>query len=382
MFDPGDLQFSCALLDRLRGGEGNLCFSPLAVRVVFAICYAGARGTTAEEMRRVFRFGNPEGTSRQFATLLGKLAARGAQLGPPVPQWAQGGDGPVLRVASRLWGALGRPLMGDFAEVAARAFGAPLERLDFGLDVEGSRAKINAWVAEATEGKVTELVAPGQVDSATSLVTTSAAYLRARWATPFPEAATQEAPFSSPRGSVMVPTMRQVAQHSYGVSDGVRVLELPYAGGQLAMRVAVPADERGLDTVERHAEKLMALPLRAARLRLSMPRFRCTSRFALEGPLSEMGLASVFRYGLADLSGIDGTRELYVSRVVHEVLVNVDEQGTEAAAATALVARAGAAAGVEPIIDVRIDRPFLFWIVDRPTGTVLFGGRVSDPSAS
>lgn len=380
MPDPGDSQFACALLQHLGADAANVCFSPFSVRTVFALCYLGARGRTADEMREAFRFPPPAETREQFATLLGKLAPRGARVGPAVPQPALASDGPILRFANRLWGATGRPLLEEFTRAAAEAFGAPLEQLDFAHDLEGSRAKINAWVDQATEHKIVDLVARGQVDVATTLVATNAAYLRTRWMDPFPERLTQPAPFFGLERTIEVPMMQQTTHHAYGERHGTQVLELAYNVGEIVMRLAVPRDEKGVAKAAALANELLALPLRQARVHLSMPRFRCESRFNLQEQLSEMGLASVFRYGDADLSGIDGTRELYVSSVVHKAFVNVDENGTEAAAATALLMRAGAAPRPEPPIEVRIDRPFLFWIVYRPTSTVLFAGRVVDPA--
>jgi serpin B len=274
---------------------------------------------------------------------------------------------------------MGRPLLEEFVRAATEAFGAPFEQLDFGRDPEGSRAQINAWVAEATEQKIVDLVARGQVNAETSLVATNAAYLRSQWTRGFPKGLTQPAPFFARRGEVEVPMMEQTANHAYGELRDTHVVELSYAGGDLAMRLAVPSGENGLATAESLASELLTLRLRPNRIRLWMPRFRCESGFTLEKSLSAMGLSSAFRYGDADFSGIDGTRELYVSGVVHQAFVNVDENGTEAAAATVLVARMGATFRPEPTINVRIDRPFLFWIVDRPSGTVLFAGRVVDP---
>jgi serpin B len=271
--------------------------------------------------------------------------------------------------------------MEEFALAAREAFGAPVERLDFAADPEGSRSTVNAWVEQVTDRKIVDLIARGQVDPATTLVATVAAYLRAAWAQTFPERLTRPAPFFAPGGAIQVPLMQQTAHHAYGEFHDTHVVELGYSRGDYVMRVAVPMGEDGLARTEGAAAEIVALPLRSAKVRLFMPRFRIASSFSLERPLSAMGLTSIFRYGDADLSGIDGTRELYVSKVLHKVFVNVDEQGTEAAAATALVARFGAAPRVEPTIDVRIDRPFLFWIVDKPTGSVLIAGRVVDPRA-
>jgi serpin B len=340
----------------------------------------GASGRTADELREAFRFPSQPETKTQFATLLGKLAARGAHVGPAVPEWARNEDGPGLVVASRLWASARCTLIEEFALAAREAFGAPVERLDFAGDPEGCRATMNAWVEQVTDRKIVDLIARGQVDPVTTLVATIAAYLRAAWTEPFPERLTQPGPFFAPGGAIQVPLMQHTTRRAYGESHGTHVVELGYGRGDQVMRVAVPMGEDGLARTEGAGAEILALPLRSAKVRLFMPRFRIASCFKLERSLSAMGLTSIFRYPDADLSGIDGTRELYVSSVVHKVFVNVHEQGTEAAAATALVAVAGAAPRAEPTIDVRIDRPFLFWILDRPTGSVLFAGRVVDPT--
>ena len=177
----------------------------------------------------------------------------------------------------------------------------------------------------------------------------------------FPEGLTQPAPFFAPKRKVEVPMMQHTTHHGYGELHGAQVLELTYTRGELSMRVAVPADENGLAKAEPLANEFLALPLRRAHVHLSMPRFRCESQFSLVGPLSRWGCRRYF--GTATrISGIDGTRELFVSSISHKALVNVDEDGTEAAAATVLVSFMGAAFPSEPPIEVRVDRPFLFWI--------------------
>jgi serpin B len=381
MRDLGDVPAACALYDSLRAGGGNLCVSPLSVRLAFALCYIGAGGRTADELREAFRFPSQPETKMQFAALLGKLTARGAHAGPAVSARSQREEGPRFLAASRLWLAARCTLREEFASAAREAFGAPVERLDFAGDLEGSRATMNAWVEQVTNGKIVDLIAGGQLDPATLLVATSAAYFRAQWAESFREELTEPAPFFAPGRTIEVPLMQQTTRHLYGESHAMHVVELGYRRSDFVMRIAVPTAEQGLARAEAAAAEILALPLRDARLRLFMPRFRCASHFMLGGALSAMGVTTVFRYGEADLSGIDGTLELYVSSVVHEAFVDVDEHGTEAAAATALVTRLGSAPGLERSIEVRIDRPFLFWIVDRPTGTVLFSGRVVDPTA-
>jgi serpin B len=381
MPDLGDVQAACALYESLRGGSGNLCICPFSVRLAFALCYLGARGRTADELRDAFRFPSQPETEDQLATVLGRLAARGAHFGPEGPEQARRADRPNLRVASRLWAAAGRALSEAFALTARSAFGAPVERLDFAGDPESSRAVINGWVEEATERKIVNLIARGEIDRVTKLVVTSAAHFWGPWATKFLRELTQPAPFFAPSGTVEVPLMQGARHHAYRELHDTQVLELDYARGDLTMRVAVPRSEQGLARTEGAAAEILAASLQEAKVHVFMPRFRCESRFMLDGPLSAMGLNAIFKVGDADLSGIDGTRELFVSSAVHQAFVDVDEQGTEAAASTAVGVRWLSVAGRrEPTIQVRIDRPFLFWIIDKPTGTVLFAGRVVDPS--
>jgi serpin B len=375
VLDSDDAQFACAMLDRLRTDRPNVCFGPFSIRAIFALCYAGARGRTSDEIRDTFRFRDPAETTQQFTTLLRALTQRGADGSPPVREWAR-----VLGFANRLWGATGYRLLADFVRTAADGFGAPLEQLDFAHHPEASRSRINAWVEDVTEKRVIDLIARGHLDSTTTLVATSATYLRAQWADKFPEKLTGPAPFFTPRGRIDVPMMEQTARHAYGRFKGAQVVELSYVGGQLAMRVAIPGDVTGLAEMESAASEVLTMPLKSARIHLSLPRFRCESTVGLERLLPTMGLTSAFRSGEADFSGIDGTRLLFLSTVTHKAFVDVHEKGTEAAAATALMMRIGASIQTEPPIEVRVDRPFLFWIVDRPTGCILFGGRVVDPS--
>ncbi|HXX68349.1 MAG TPA: serpin family protein [Polyangiaceae bacterium] len=381
MLDAGDIQAACALYDGLRLRAGNICISPLSVRMAFGLCYSGARDRTADELREVFRFPGPRETIDRFATLLHAFASRDARLAALAnAPWDDTAADPTLRIASRLWAAAGHPLLEDFAQTARDAFGAPVEQLNFAGDPEGSRATINGSIEKFTHGKIVELIAQGQLDTATKLVVTVAAYLRARWEVTFRKELTRNAPFFSPRGAVEVPLMEHVAHHPYGELRDIRVLDLDYEQGDVAMRIAVGREEGALARSEAVASELLALPLRDARIRLFLPRFRCESSLTLENVLSPMGLKAIFRYGDADLSGMDGTRDLYVSAAVHQAYVDVDELGTEAAAATALMGRAGASLRrPEDPIEVRVDRPFLFWILDRPTGTVLFEGRVVAP---
>jgi serpin B len=224
------------------------------------------------------------------------------------------------------------------------------------------------------------LLAPGQLDAATKLVVTNAAYFKATWTQTFDEERTRPGPFLAPQGVVTAQLMEQTVHHGYGELPGAQVVELGYWGGDMVTRIAVPRDPGGLRALEASAIELLSAPLRVTEVHLVLPRFRVESCFLVACPLAALGMRSLFSYPDADLSGIDGTHELYVSSVVHKAFVATDEHGTEATAATAMSFTPTGMPSPEPIVEVRVDRPFLFWIVHPSTGTVLFCGRVLDPS--
>ena len=364
MLDPRDARFACSLFDALRRSEGNLFLSSASIRTALALVYAGARGQTADEMRAALGFDGQAETCAAFTRLLHGLATRAV----------------VLRLVNRVWCAAGRAFLDEFTRVASVAFGAPVERLDFVREAERSRRHINAWVEQATEHKIVDLLAPGQVDPDTKLVVTNAAYFKGQWMQTFEPSATRPAPFFAPGGEVVAQMMRNVTHYAYAELSDVQLAELAYESGEVAMRIALPRSAGGLAAIEARSYELLIAPLGVAKLDLYLPRFRIESRFDVAEALVTLGIRTLFRYPGADLSGIDGTDELYVSCVVHQTFVQTDEQGTEAAAATALVALAGGIPRPEPIVEMRVDRPFLFWILHAPTGTVLFSGRVVDPS--
>lgn len=379
-----ETRFACALYEQLRGAAGNLFLSPASIRVAMALIYEGARGATADEMRAALGFDTPAETNASFARTLRALALLGTDTTPPdAPLWLRAHAAHatiILRIANGLWAARGHAPLEPFARAAADSYSARVEQLDFSDDTEGSRARINGWVEDATEHKIVNLVAPGQLDAATKLVVANAAYFKATWTQPFHEDATRPGPFLAPQGVVTAQLMEQTVHHGYGELTGAQVVELGYGRGDMVMRIAVPRDPGGLRALEASAVALLSASLREAKVHLVLPRFRVESRFLAASPLAALGMRSLFSYPEADLSGIDGTRELYVSSVVHQAFVATDEHGTEAAAATVMVMRAGALPRPEPIVEVRVDRPFLFWIVHPSTGTVLFCGRVLDPS--
>jgi serpin B len=254
--------------------------------------------------------------------------------------------------------------------------------VDYAGDPEAARALINAWVDDRTERRIPELLSPGDVDALTRLVLVNAIYLKAAWQQPFPETSTRPAPFTRPDGSTIdVPTMATSAEYAYAAGDGWRAVELPYVGGQLAMTILVPDDLAAfVDDLDAAAFAAITDALAPAMVDLSMPKFGIETKADLVRTLAALGMPTAFDPERADFSGMTAAERLYVSAVVHQANIDVDEKGTEAAAATAVVMRATSQPAER--VTLRVDRPFLFAIRDVPTGTILFLGQVADPAAS
>ena len=280
-----------------------------------------------------------------------------------------------------MWGQRDLPIEAAFLDVLAEYYGAPLHVVDYVADTEGARKAINGWVSDRTAEKIPELIKPRVLDDMTRVVLTNALYLKASWATPFDEKLTVDAPFTRLDGStVTTRQMRQTEALAYASGADWRAVELPYAGNQLSMLVVVPSAGR-FAAVERAfagGTQAFAAELAPAQVRLALPRFTFRTTADLKDPLRSLGVVDLFDDRVADLSGITTAQALYVSDVIHEVYLAVTEEGTEAAAATAVVAKATAAPA--KIEELTVDRPFLFAIRDRATGAVLLQGRVLDPT--
>jgi len=287
-----------------------------------------------------------------------------------------------LNIVNAIWGQTGYSFLPEFLDVLAENYGAALRLLDFVQAPEESRAIINDWVSGQTEGKIEDLIPEGLIDTLTRLVLTNAIYFNAAWRYPFEEAQTHDGAFRLLDGSqVTVPMMAQTESFGYAEDEGYQAVELPYVGGQLSMVIFFPqagqfeAFEDSLDAARVGA---ILEDLAPRNVSLTMPKFEFDSEFGLAKTLAAMGMADAFS-SAADFSGMDGTRDLFIREVVHKAFVSVDEEGTEAAAATAVVVQLKGMPA--PPVEVTVDRPFVFMIRDVETGTILFIGRVVDPSA-
>jgi serpin B len=289
-----------------------------------------------------------------------------------------------LRVANRLWGQQGFHFLPGFLKVTSANFGADLGLVDFGQS-EAARKTINTWIEEQTAGKIQNLLAPGVLNANTRLVLTNAIYFKARWTHEFSKGATADAPFhTSAAAEIAVPTMHQTERLNYGAADGIQVLELPYGGDHsLSMFILLPDKVDGLADLEKrltgeNLQKWLA-GLQSRPVKVDLPKFKMTSEFSLSDTLAALGMPLAFS-NKADFSGMSTQEPLSISAVIHKAFVAVDEDGTEAAAATAVGIKAEAAApSPEEPIEFRADHPFVFLIRDKRTQSILFIGRLAQP---
>lgn len=371
--------FAFDLFQQVRGDHDNLFFSPLSIHQALGMTWAGARGQTADEMAAALHFDLPQDRLHPAANRLDlMLSSRGAEVDCASADCPQG-QRFQLSIANSLWGQTGYPFLDAFLDTLAVNYGAGLQLLDFMADPDAAREIINTWVEDATNDRIQDLLPQGSVGADTRLVLTNAIYFKASWQTPFVEGATADAAFTLAGGdAVQVPTMRVsegFQAHTGADYDAVR---LPYFGGALSMiLVAPPAGQLEAFEAGLTAETFAALRagLQPAMLELSVPKFTFETDLPLTQVLQAMGMEQAFT-GAADLSGMNGTGGLQITDVLHKAFVGIDEEGTEAAAATAVVVGETSVPTFEPMA---IDRPFLFFIVDEPTGSVLFLGRVADP---
>ncbi|MBI4864690.1 MAG: serpin family protein [Candidatus Riflebacteria bacterium] len=375
----GNSAFALELYTRLAKGEkGNFFFSPASIHTALAMAYAGARGATADEMSRVLHFGlDQKDLHPTFASLINTLNS------PPL-----GFDQkPVyqLCVANALWGQKGFPFEAAFVDLVKKSYGAGLHDTDF-VKPEEARKTINDWVAEQTRDKIQDLIPAGLLQASMRLVLTNAVYFKAAWAETFDKSATQDRPFTTGAGQkVQIPMMRQERHFNYSETDDVQILELPYIRNALAMSIFLPKTKDGLGQFE---AKLASQPLSDwlgklgnVKVDVSLPRFKFTSSFGLGDTLQAMGIKAAFSSDLADFSGMTTAEKLFIAAVVHKAFVAVDEEGTEAAAATAVAMDGGAMPRPEEPKVFLADHPFIFLIRHLETGEVLFVGRVVNPKA-
>jgi len=368
----GNTRFGLDLYAKLSRAPGNAFLSPFSISTALAMTAAGARGETARQMNDVLRFPfEADRIDPAFASLIHSLRPAGEK---PAYQ---------LHTANALWGQRGYHFLPGFVATLRGPFGAALEEVDFRGATETARRTINTWVENQTAGKIQDLIASGVLDTSTRLVLTNAIYFKGDWSSPFRAEQTHEDDFHGADGrKVRVPLMHQTGRFGYAEDESMQVLELPYRGGDLAMVVLLPKKVDGLAEIEAAlAPASLAArvdALQETRVVVTLPRFKLTAQFELTATLAALGMTLPFS-DRADFSGMNGGSEpLQISAVIHKAYVDVNEAGTEAAAATAVGIRAMAVMP-QPAVNFRADHPFLFLIRDRRTGSVLFLGRLMQP---
>jgi serpin B len=372
----GNSTFAFDLYQALSVENGNLFYSPYSISMALAMTYAGALGETEQQTANTLHFILSQNRLHPaFNWLDIELGSRG--------EGAKGKDGDSFRlnIVNAIWGQKDYEFLSEFLDILAENYGAGLRPLDFIEAPEQSRITINDWVSEQTEGRIEDLIPQGLIHSLTRLVLTNAIYFNAAWQYPFEESMTKDGSFYLLDGStVTVPMMTQTESFGYAEGEGYQAVELPYDGRELSMVILLPRK----DNFEQFEESLgyqfvdsLLEVLEYRRVSLKMPKFEFESEFGLSNTLAVMGMPIAFSAS-ADFSGMTGNRELFIQEVVHKAFVSVDEAGTEAAAATAVIMPASMPPG-EPI-EFNVNRPFIFLIRDIETGTLLFVGRVLNPS--
>ena len=388
----GNFKFALKLYDQLKNQKGNLFLSPYSISTALAMTHAGARGETETEMTKALQFptfpdkeGGQLGRERLHAAFSElKLGLREAQKQGDVQ----------LSIANALWPQKNYAFRPEYLNLIERDYDSVGRPLDY-ANGEKARGIINRWVEQETKEKIKDLIPSGALDSLTRMVLTNAIYFKGDWLTQFKEKSTREMPFKiSPDKTVQTPMMYQKGNFGYYQDPDVQVLEMPYKGDKVSMFVLLPnqgggqpfrrptnppAKKKTLADLEKilSPAKLSEWvgKVRRAKVDTWFPKFKMTSEFSLSQQLQALGMKKAF--GGADFSGMDGTKNLYISAVLHKAFVEVNEEGTEAAAATAVVIRTKSARPMGPRF--RADHPFLFLIRDKATGSILFLGRYAEP---
>lgn len=365
----GNIEFAFELYRNVKESEGNLLFSPLSISTALAMTYAGARGNTEMQMAQTLHFSLGQ---KEIHPVFGSLMSRlkGVQ---------ESGD-VKLMIANSLWPQIDYSFLQEFISLTTEHYGAGINPVDYS-DAEAARKKINKWVAENTEDMILDLIPPRLIDQLTTLVLVNAIYFKGNWADQFDQDLSEEAIFwVTAENGIEVPMMNQKHEFGYTETENVQVLELPYEGGDLSMVVLLPKAIDGLTDLENTltTENLESWTnnIWEQEVLVSLPRFKVSGEFMLGGTLSSMGMTDAFGSG-ADFSGMDGSTGLAISEVVHKAFIEVNEEGTEAAAATAVVM---ARSIPPPPPTFRADHPFVFLIRENDTGSVLFLGRVLNPT--
>jgi serpin B len=374
--------FALDLYSELSAGHENVFFSPYSIFTALAMTYEGARGQTAQEIRAVFHLLEDDHQRRSsIAAGYNRLNRQDAQH--------------ELHTANALWSQKDYQLLDEYTSTIEKYYGGKVTTVDFRNAVEEARKTINSWVEGQTNDRIKDLLPQGSLDASTLLVLTNAIYFKGDWVKSFEENGTRDEYFHIDKDEkVKVPMMRQTgaeAVFNYAETEELQILEMLYAGEELSMLVLLPKEGLNLKALEESLtldklnewrcalEEQRGDKPREQRVDVFMPKFTFKSKHILNETLKEMGMPTAFAPGAADFSGISGKKDLFIGLVAHQAFVNVDEEGTEAAAATAVVIREVAITEPATVPVFHANRPFVFLIQERETGCILFLGKVVNP---
>lgn len=379
-FGQNSREFAFALYGAVRDESSNLFFSPYSIATALAMAYGGARGITESEMATTLRFDPAGDVHAAFNATQSALAKREQELIQSGEPGSVKGQGLRLELTNALFAQRDRKFQDDYLDLLARHYGSGVYLADFAAQPERERMAINDWVSERTMERIPELLPAGSIDSNVAFALVNTIYFKANWLEKFDPKRTAAEPFHAPNGDVTVQMMNGFAE-SYARLPDYQALELQYLSPDVRALFILP-DTGKLAAVEARLNNALFDEARAALSRhnvtLKLPRFRFAAEFELKKALESLGMRAAFVPGQADLSGISGPPgQLYVDQVYHDAFVAMNEEGTEAAAATAVI---GKDVSLPPPAEFYADRPFLFVIHDVPTGQILFVGRVSSPS--
>ena len=369
----GNNAFAVDLYGQLRKQSGNLFFSPESISTAFAMAYTGASGQTASEIAATLHFTLPPD---RLHPAMGALLS-GLNAAHP---------GYQLRVADALWAQQDLKFRDHFLKLIATDYGAGLKLVNFETSPEAARASVNRWVEQKTENKIEDLLPPGSVNRATRLVLANAIYFKGDWQTQFSKASTRNEDFHlSATQAIKAPLMHLRAKLGYFNGGTFQAVKIPYKSGELSMIVLLPNDLAGLPALERsltlaNLQAWLGELLGGGEVILTLPKFKMTEQFELNGVLAALGMRQAFDRNTADFSAMTGKRDLWISAAFHKAYIDVNEEGTEAAAATGMAVMSMAMAYEPPPVVFRADHPFVFLIRDNKSGSILFMGRVTDPA--
>ena len=370
-----NLKFSLDLYKALNADPGNIAFSPYSIEEALSLTLAGAKADTAAQIRSALSL--PENPPAPRVKILRENLAKAASA-----------DGFELRLANSLWMQKDYDFLDSFKTAAKNDYDAVLETVDFIKSCEKAREEINDWVEDLTKKKIRELLKEGDLKPISRLVIVNAIYFKAAWLSPFLEAVTQKGKFwETPDKTVEASFMKQQAQLRYTETDILQIAELPYAGASTSMLILLPKEKGGIVKIEKTLESTglesHIAALASETVMVQLPRFTTRSAMSLVAALSALGVVDAFKPSVADFSGIDGSKQLSISDVIHQAVVETNEQGSEAAAATAVIfgIETAAPAPTKKPIAFIADHPFIFFIRENKTGNILFMGRVTNPGS-